>query len=315
MAVSTHEKPMSSKAVIHADSAHPSACKRSVHVQEVVRRLLNSAPALDWRSEVAPIISKYIQRTKEAGYGENYRKTILEQALSIYDDKIDKDKRGVQPIYRPKEWQKEERKKKKRENRHDWSTKGGYIAPIFIPSTPGGELARKMRKVIEDEKKSNINFKIVEMGGKTLKRELQKSNPTSTPGCTRPDCLGCCRERGKGGLCQRNNVNYEIECGLCKETNPTIYIGETSRNLYTRGVEHMKRGKNEESFMMKHMLEKHEGEEADFTAKVTHVNNDCLTRQIREGVLIRRCEKQLLNTKAEWFQPPLYLIRNELVNM
>ena len=37
-----YEKAVSSKAVLHAQSAHPSACKRSVHVQETVRRPLNS---------------------------------------------------------------------------------------------------------------------------------------------------------------------------------------------------------------------------------------------------------------------------------
>ena len=152
------------------------------------------------------------------------------------------------------------------------------------------------------------------MGGNRLKRELQKSNPLSTPGCEKDDCMACRKEKGKGGQCRRNNINYEVECQLCKHTKPTIYVGETARNLYTRGGEHLQKSKEEESFMKKHMQERHAGEEEDFRARVTHVNKDCLTRQVREGVLIRRCKKELMNTRSEWFQPPLYRIRSEMVN-
>lgn len=66
--------------------------------------------------------------------------------------------------------------------------------------------------------------------------------------------------------------------------------------------------------MKKHMEERHAGEEEDFRARVTHANKDCLTRQVREGVLIRRCRKELMNTRSEWFQPPLYRIRSEIIN-
>ena len=309
-----YEKPMSSRAILHAKSAHPSGCKRSVHVQEIVRRLLNSSPVLDWREEVAPVLSDYMQRMKDAGYGEGYRKRILQQGLAIFDSKIKEEEKGQRPVYRPKSWRKEERRKKKKEKKHEWATEGGFIAPIFVPASPGGELARRMKKVALEEKKGIVNFKIVEMGGRTLKRELQKSNPLATPGCGREECIGCNRERGEGGHCMRNNINYEIECQLCKETTPTVYIGETARNLYTRGGEHLQKKGNEDSFMKKHMNEKHPGAENDFVARVTHSNKDCLTRQVREGVLIRRTKKVLLNSKTEWFQPPLFRIRNEIVN-
>ena len=110
----------------------------------------------------------------------------------------------------------------------------------------------------------------------------------------------------------RNNVNYEIECELCRNTNPTVYIGKTARNLYTRGAEHLKN--DEEHFMKKHMKDKHQGQTENFTARVTHINSDCLSRQVREGVYIRRSKKKILNSKTEWFQPPLYQIRYELEN-
>ena len=92
----------------------------------------------------------------------------------------------------------------------------------------------------------------------------------------------------------RSNVNYEIECQLCPEENRPVYIGETSRNLYTRGKEHLgseHRGETEDkelSFMKQHMEEHHTGMVSRFAGKVTRTNKDSLSRQVREGVLIRR---------------------------
>ena len=74
---------------------------------------------------------------------------------------------------------------------------------------------RMMREVAESEAKEGVNFKIMEVGGKTLKRTLQRSNPTATPGYVNPECIACKDERGKRGYCCRNHVNYEIECQLC----------------------------------------------------------------------------------------------------
>ena len=65
--------------------------------------------------------------------------------------------------------------------------------------------------------------------------------------------------------------------------------------------------------MRKHEVEMHDGKEVSFKARVTHSNKDCLSRQVREGVLIRRCRGPIMNSKAEWFQPPLFKVLNEVV--
>ena len=176
-----------------------------------------------------------------------------------------------------------------------------------------------MKEVADKQAEEGIHFNIVEVGGRTVKAEVQRSNPTETQGCVKPDCMGCNVERGKGGRCHRNNVNYEVECQLC-EGEKAVYYGETSRNMYTRLIEHQRANREErraeenddEGFMIKHMRECHEGQEKDFRAKVTHSNRDSLTRQIREGVMIRRSNRKVLNTKSEWFQPPLFRIMSEM---
>ena len=45
---------------------------------------------------------------------------------------------------------------------------------------------------------------------------------------------------GKEEIVRRNNVNYEIECQLCPEERSPVYIGEISKNVYTRTKEHMR---------------------------------------------------------------------------
>ena len=49
-------KPMSSKKIMHSESAISPSCKKSVHTQKVLRRLFNSSMRLDWGTEVAPKI-------------------------------------------------------------------------------------------------------------------------------------------------------------------------------------------------------------------------------------------------------------------
>ena len=249
-----------------------------------------------------------------AEYSERYRKDILKQSLKIYDQKWEEHTNGTRPVFRPKDYKKEERKHMKEMKKNNWAKQGGGIAPIFVPATPRSELLKMMRKAAEETEKEGIKFTFVEMGGRTIKREFQKSNPTATPGCDRPDCACCKDERGKGGQCHKNNVNYKVTCKLCPVGNEAIYIGETARNLYTRMKEHNS-ARGEGSFISRHLEEAHRGMEGNFEAKVTKSNKDCLSRQVREGVQISQqgSRHPLMNSKSEWNQPSIYRIQNEIV--
>ena len=234
----------------------------------------------------------------------------------MYDRLLDDEKIGVRPVHRPKDWQISERRKQKRNKKHGWGTKGGYIAPIIIPSTPDSELMNMMRKVAEEEAQPGLKFKIVERGGAMVKWDLQNTNPSSTGGCQSGDCQACKEGRGKCGPCRKSNVLYEFTCQQCPADSQAVYIGETARNLYTRGREHTSnyQKRQKESFIQKHQVDTHNGMEADFTAKVLCSYKDCLSRQTAEGVHIRRCDKEILNSKAEWHQPALWRVRSELCN-
>ena len=314
-----YEKQVANKAVLNAQSVQSSMCKRSVHTAEIVRRLLNTSTQLDWGLYVAPILTDYMHRMWQAGYGENYRKNILMKALNVHDRMKEEDERGEKPLHRPRHWQEKERRQRKRSKRNNWSAKGGFIAPIFVPATPGGELAKMLKTVAENEAQPGLKFRIVESGGRTVKSQIQKSNPTATAGCDNADCLACKAGRGEGGQCLKSNIQYQLRCRLCPDTDSCVYIGESSRNLYTRGKEHMEKYQSKtrstDSFIKKHQDEKHPGLPADFGAKVTGQFQDCLTRQVSEGVTIRRSSERVLNSKSEWHQPALWRVQNEIVRV
>ena len=105
-----------------------------------------------------------------------------------------------------------------------------------------------------------------------------------------------------------------MRCGLCPDDRPSIYIGETSRNLYTRAKEHKDNFEKakDDSFMFIHQQEEHRGEAGNFKAKVVKSFRDCLTRQISEGVYLRRSDEHVLNTKSEWHQPCLWRVQTEI---
>ena len=121
------------------------------------------------------MITEYMRRIKVAGYPEKYRKEVLEHVLGIYDKKWKDHRDDTQPIFRPKSWTKGERKKAKASKTVNWATKGGHIAQ-FVPTTPGGTLLKIMRKVADTEAKEGLKFKMMEVGGKTVKRALQKGH-------------------------------------------------------------------------------------------------------------------------------------------
>ena len=195
-----YEKPTASQSILHANSAQSVSCRNSVHTQEILRRLLNSSPMLDWKICVAPVLSKYMSRMMLCGYPEKYRIDTLNRALRIYDKMKEEDDNGTRPLYRPKDWNVVVRRKEKEKKKYDWSTRGGYVAPIFVPPTPNSELANSLKVIADSESEAGVHFKIIETGGLSMRSVLQRSNPLETVGCDSPDCLPCEHGRGRVSL-------------------------------------------------------------------------------------------------------------------
>ena len=93
-----YEKPTVSKSIMHVNSAQSVSCRNSVHTQEILRRLLNSSPALDWKTRVAPVLSCYMSRMMLSGYPEKYRVDTLTRAFRIYDRMVEEDSSGKRSL-------------------------------------------------------------------------------------------------------------------------------------------------------------------------------------------------------------------------
>ena len=305
------EKSVSTKLIISSRSAHSGNCKRSVHISELVRRMLNFSRKLNWDQFVVPVLNEYMVRMAKAGYHQEYRKNVLLNAFAVYDSKIKKHIDGECPLNRPPGYKKVERQKAKVQKKRNWSTKGGFIAPIIVPSTPDSELAKMLREVAEKESEAGIRFKVVEKGGMTIEKMLQNSNPTASGKCGKSNCI-MDNQPGGGKQCHKSNVMYEWKCEQCESS----YIGETSRNFYSRSLEHIEKSNtnSDDSFISNHQKECHDGGQPQFNVKVIKTFQDPLSRQVAEGVYIRRNPNNSLNTKLDFYQASTYRVRREVLH-
>ena len=92
---------------------------------------------------------------------------------------------------------------------------------MFVPYTPKGELARRLREVETDiEKQTGNKLKIVERSGVKLIDLLHRSDPWEGKDCERTGCI-LCRTKQKTGKyleqdCHRRCIVYETWCLTCE---------------------------------------------------------------------------------------------------
>ena len=124
-------------------------------------------------------------------------------------------------------------------------------------------------------------------------------------------CMVC--SGNNPGSCRDSGVTYRISCmghrfengeEQCDWTCDCIYNGETGKNGYTRGNQHIAditAGKDS-SAMWKHCMEKHGGVIQKFEMTIIDkVCGDSMKRQILESIRINGTpEEKSLNRKDEW---------------
>ena len=98
-----------------------------------------------------------------------------------------------------------------------------------------------------------------------------------------------CSEGGDGKRCRVEGVTYEIRCSECE----CVYVGETGRNVYTRGTEHSDQltKKNKNSVLHRHTIDKHADDPnpPKYSMKVTDIyGGDKTKRQVAEALKIER---------------------------
>ena len=234
------------------------------------------------------------------------------------------------------EMEDEEVKKKgsSKRMRKEPTPKSNTIAVMFVPYTIGGSLARRLREEEEKlEKQTGYRIKIVERAGSKLVDLLHRANPWKGKDCERAGCLLCLTKMKTGKDmdqdCTQRCLVYESWCMTCEDKEikrieddeedektknekirnivKYVYIGETSRSIYERGLEHMNDKENlkKDSHMIKHYFDKHEGEELEkmeFGIKIVKNTKTAFDRQILESVLIQAKKKKhhILNSRSEY---------------
>ena len=139
-----------------------------------------------------------------------------------------------------------------------------------------------------------------------MKHLFCKRNPFKKA-CDSHDCKPCVSSVSnniKIPDCRTNNIAYSATCKDCDlEGKEKTYIGETSRNLYSRSKEHyaaLKHG-SENSFMFKHITTEHANKPANFEWKILKKFVKPLPRQIYEANKISNTAPDvLLNSKQEF---------------
>ena len=96
-------------------------------------------------------------------------------------------------------------------------------------------------------------------------------------------CFPCKGE--KGGDCWREGVCYTLWCAECGE-EVAAYKGETGRDSYTRGLEHLESLENrntDKSVIWLHSVHHHQGSVGvDYHMRVTRSHTSPLDRQCME---------------------------------
>ena len=137
---------------------------------------------------------------------------------------------------------------------------------------------------------------------------------TSVPGannkknCGRQTCFPC--NTGQEGICRKTGVGYKITCNLCEETVSAEYAGETGKNCFSRGEDHIAdvQRKTADKPLWKHILDKHGGRMEittfeHFSMAMTGVFFKPQRRKANEGVRISNLNPVTrMNSKDEFRQ-------------
>ena len=326
---------MASRKLVSAESAFSTAKKRSILMEEGLRRLRNYSPALSWKDKVF-FLNRFSSDLKYSGHTPSFRKTVLRRILARYEVDLSNHLEGIKTMYRTRQERILMKSRGIISNQRDtWFRSGGFTSTLTVPATPNGLLAELVRKnLTKGRQPPGTKTKVIEDGGVGAHCGVVKSNPFPRDKCER-DCVLCLQKEGEGVtlVCDKNNIGYEGKCSRC----PTqfTYIGETSRTGYTRLREHLadyrsaardrlpaqlqqaggdagENPRNVKSWMWEHVRDVHGGAVGenngmnDYQMKVTGRFRKCLDRQVDEDLRMQEFEGGggvLLNSKCEYFTP------------
>ena len=121
--------------------------------------------------------------------------------------------------------------------------------------------------------------------------------------CKRPGCWSCQHE-ASAGQCRSEGITYYIVCLGCLGNGIlSEYSGESSRDMFQRGNEHLHglEVEDPENPLWKHCSTMHKGEKQKFQLRLMSRHLTPFDRLIAESVNITHGQgDNCLNSKAEW---------------
>ena len=130
-----YKKSMSSKFLILNRSAISDSTKRSTIFQEGMRRLMNCAPFLDWKTKVKHL-SDFSHAMLISGYNHQFRHDIISGVITRYNQISSSVSDGTREWYRSKCQIKEDKQRKGGNNAATWHLKGDTRHTLAVPITP-----------------------------------------------------------------------------------------------------------------------------------------------------------------------------------
>ena len=164
---------------------------------------------------------------------------------------------------------------------------------------------------------SGIEVVFIERTGYSIQNQLETADPYEEENCGREDCFPC-KEEGGGSRCERRGAGYEIICKSCVGV-VARYSGQTGRNCYVRGKEHLRgyTNRKEGNVLWEHDKEFHGGEgETEFKMVVGRVyGRDNTRRMVNEAARIEGNDGVVMNSRNEYKQsclPRVVVHRNTI---
>ena len=305
------EKEIACKFVMMRDSAMSTRVKMNTLTQEVIRRLRNTRASLDWNEFKVPILTEFCKKMARSGYPQEYRSVVIKSGVIGFERQLAASQRGERPLFRPREWQKEERRKRKMIRKAAWYRPADVVG--FFPPSPRGELVANINKVLEEEgRRIGIKMKAIETGGLSLAKQLVRPDLKRGEPCGRP---GCVLDRTSGGAGGPHNIPsslYRGGCRLCEaEGESAEYWGESGFSGSHRcdGHDGDVTARRESNAFAKHLAlfhPDHQGDITNFDIQVKGLFQKPLTRQKTEAIKIQSSQAaRKMNSKAEHRQPAL----------
>ena len=309
------EKEIACKYVMMRNSAMSARVKMNCLTQEVIRRLRNTRASLDWDEYKAPILTEFSKKMARSGYPEGYRVEVIKSGVTGFERQLEASQKGEKPLFRPRDWQKDERRKHKLARKVSWYRPADCVG--FFPPSPRGELVSEINKVLEEEgRRIGVRMKAIETGGLSLAKQLVKPDLRRGEPCGRP---GCVLDRTSGGAGGPHNIPsslYRGGCKLCEAAGESgEYWGESGFSGCHRcgGHDTDVVARKETNAFAKHLAlfhPDHQGDITNFDIQVMGVFQKPLTRQKTEAIKIQSSTAtHRMNSKAEHRQPAMLRVQ------